>query len=451
MKLFVTLRTQTAKDMIQPDIHVGIVHAIELHFTLKGEYTWNGLPVKGKQTATYSPDGTILWNGKSFKELLFASSNEEDYFLLEDVIIGINFHWERKETQAFRSSLKLTTENEKVVAINILPVEQYLVSVISSEMKATAGLQYLKAHAVISRSWVLAQMENRQHPDSITDDAAATPPVTNANGEIEINRWYGRSAHTLFDVCADDHCQRYQGITRASNPTVEQAVNGTYGEVLTYDGQICDARFSKSCGGISEAYEYCWGNEPHPYLKPVRCLDDTHTLPDLTQETEAEKWLRSSPDAFCNTHDKKLLSQILNEYDLETKNFYRWTVDLTQEKLQDLIQEKQHIEMGKIKSITPLQRGYSGRISKLRIEGEKATLVIGKELEIRRTLSDTHLLSSAFVIDKTKDGFRLTGAGWGHGVGFCQIGGAVMTEKGYSYDRILSHYFTNASLTKLYQ
>lgn len=437
--------------MKQPDIHVGIVHAMKINFTLRGKYTLNDETVEGEQTAVYMPNGTISWQGKNYKELMFKSGCEQDSFLLHDVVIGINFHWERKETQVFRGSLKLLVEDNKVVAINVLPVEQYLVSVISSEMKATAGLQYLKAHAVISRSWVLAQMENRRHPIGVVDDSADAPAVSVTDKETMINRWYGRSAHTLFDVCADDHCQRYQGITRASNPTVEQAVRETFGEVLMYDGKICDARFSKSCGGVSEAYEYCWDDTQYAYLKPVRCWDGSkETVPDLRIETNAEQWIRKSPEAFCNTKDKKILSQILNEYDQETTNFYRWTVDLSQEKLQALILAKHHIEMGEIISIIPLKRGYSGRISKLKIEGEKHTLIIGKELEIRRTLSDSHLLSSAFVVDKLADGFRLTGAGWGHGVGFCQIGGAVMAEKGYAYDKILLHYFTNVSLTKLY-
>lgn len=439
--------------MNQPFIHVGIVHAVELHFTLQGHYKVNGIPVKGEQVAGYKPDGTICWQGHTYKELLFTSDGVEDSFLLHDVVIGINFHWERKETQIFRGNLKLLVEDEKVVAVNILPVEQYLVSVISSEMKATAGLQYLKAHAVISRSWVLAQMENRRHSAIVADDAAQAPAKQVTERETVINRWYGRSAHTLFDVCADDHCQRYQGITRATNPTVEQAVKETFGEVLTYNGQICDARFSKSCGGISEAYEYCWDDTPYPYLKPVRCWDDSSVkTPDLRIEANAVKWIREAPKAFCNTDDKKVLSQILNEYDQETTDFYRWTIDLSQQKLQSLIREKQHVETGTIIDIIPLKRGYSGRICKLMIKGEKHALVLGKELEIRRTLSDSHLLSSAFVVDKLENGsFRLTGAGWGHGVGFCQIGGAVMAEKGYSYDKILFHYFTNASLTKLYQ
>lgn len=438
--------------MKQPDIHVGIVHAVELHFALQGNYALNGVPVEGEQTAVYHPDGTILWQGKAYNELVFLSNNEEDSFRLHDVVIGIHFHWERKETQVFRGTLKLTVEDEKVVAINILPVEHYLMSVISSEMKATAGLEYLKAHAVISRSWVLAQMENRKHPADVADDRAAASAEDVTATETVVNRWYGRSAHVLFDVCADDHCQRYQGITRATNPAVEQAVRETFGEVLTFDGQICDARFSKSCGGISEAYEYCWDNHSHPYLQPVRCWEeDEDTLPDLRVEANAEEWIRKSPSAFCNTHDQQVLSQILNDYDRETPDFYRWTVTLTQAKLQVLIQEKQQVDMGKILSITPLKRGFSGRISQLKIKGEKHTLVIGKELEIRRTLSDSHLLSSAFIVDPLPDGsFRLTGAGWGHGVGFCQIGGAVMAEKGYAYDRILFHYFRGASLTQLY-
>lgn len=436
--------------MEQPQIHVGIVHAIELHFTLNGKYTLNGKSVTGEYVACYQPDGSILWNGGTYRELLFTSTGINDSFLLHDVVIGINFHWERKETQVFSGSLKLMMEDAKVVAVNILPVERYLVSVISSEMKATAGLQYLKAHAVISRSWVLAQIENRRYP-SVVDDSAEQPAVSAGDGNTVINRWYGRSAHVLFDVCADDHCQRYQGITRATNPAVEQAVKETFGEVLTYNGKICDARFSKSCGGVSEAYEYCWDDTLYPYLRPVRCDDEPgERLPDLRVEANAERWIRESPQAFCNTHDKKVLSQILNEYDQETTDFYRWRVRLTQEKIRSLILEKQHVDIGRVISLIPLERGFSGRISKLKIEGETRTLIIGKELEIRRTLSDSHLLSSAFVVDKEENDFLLTGAGWGHGVGFCQIGGAVMAEKGYSYDKILFHYFTNAMLKKLY-
>ncbi len=274
--------------------------------------------------------------------------------------------------------------------------------------------------------------------------------------ENEIIRWYDREDHTIFDVCADDHCQRYQGITKASSRQVADAVRATRGQVLAYDdGEICDARFSKCCGGVTEEFQYCWENTPKPYLLAVR--DGTGTMPhDLTKEANAEEWIRSAPDSFCNTSDRKVLSQVLNDYDQETPDFYRWHVTYTQEELAALIKEKTGTDFGGIVDLVPVERGKSGRICRLKIVGTKATLTIGKELEIRRTLSKSHLYSSAFVVDKegSKDGlperFVLTGAGWGHGVGLCQIGAAVMGEQGYGYDRILLHYYRGADIKKLY-
>ena len=268
-------------------------------------------------------------------------------------------------------------------------------------------------------------------------------------------RWYDREDHELFDVCADDHCQRYQGITRASNPIVREVIKETRGEVLMDNDTICDARFSKCCGGVTEKFENCWEPVPHSYLTALRD-GETPAYPDLTDEREAEQWIRTSPEAFCNTTDKEILSQVLNNYDQETTDFYRWKVEYTQEELSGLIHRKTGMDFGPIIDLVPLERGSSGRITKLKIVGVRRSFTIGKELEIRRTLSETHLYSSAFVVDK-KDirldipsRFILTGAGWGHGVGLCQIGAAVMGAKRYSYRKILTHYFPGASIEKRY-
>ena len=375
--------------------------------------------------------------------MLFEPLREEtDSFELLDVTIGINFHWERKENQRFHGALKFIVEDEKITGINVIHVEDYLTSVISSEMSATASLELLKAHAVISRSWLLAQIQKNKEIADI--NATYTASVQT---EKEFIRWYDREDHMHFDVCADDHCQRYQGITRASTEMVEQAIQATRGQALTYEDKICDARFSKCCGGAFEEFQYCWEDVKHPYLVKQRDSKKATFLPDLRIHSEAEKWIRTSPDAFCNTKEKRILSQVLNNYDQETTDFYRWKVEYTQEELAKLIFQRSGIDYGQVIDLIPIERGTSARISKLKIIGTKKTLIIGKELEIRRTLSPSHLYSSAFVVDKTevKNGipgkFILTGAGWGHGVGLCQIGAAVMGEQGYAYDEILLHYY----------
>jgi SpoIID/LytB domain protein len=342
---------------------------------------------------------------------------------------------------------------DKITAINILPVEDYLTSVISSEMSATSSLELLKAHAVVSRSWLFAQIEKRK---AMSDKGDGFFSFTKTKEEYI--RWYDREDHTIFDVCADDHCQRYQGITKASNATVAKAVKATRGQILIYDNKICDARFSKCCGGATEEFEYCWEDKHYDYLTAVRDadLEEARPLPDLTDEKEAERWIRKAPASFCDTHDKKILSQILNNYDQETTDFYRWKVRYTQEELAELIRKNTKTDYGDILDLIPVQRGTSGRICKLKIVGSEKTLTIGKELEIRRTLSNSHLFSSAFVVDKgeLKDGvpqwFLLSGAGWGHGVGLCQIGAAVMGEKGYAYDEILLHYYKGAEIKRFY-
>lgn len=438
----------------QPDVTVGIVSAQKIHFSLNKPYLAKGEKVLGEQVVEFS-EGGVLWNGNQYSQLTFHPQSADASFSLSDVTIGVNFHWERKETQTFLGTLRFVVESDKIVAINELPVEKYLESVISSEMSATSSLELLKAHAVISRSWLLAQMKKRREVAESGNNFFSF-----TKKEDTLIRWYDREDHTLFDVCADDHCQRYQGITKETSPHVAEAIRQTKGQILMDGDEICDARFSKCCGGITEEFQYCWEDTPKTYLTAVRdiALGVEHTLPNLTNEEEAEKWIRFNPPAFCNTQDKKILSEVLNDYDQETVNFYRWKETLSQEKLQQLIADKLKMDLGAILDMKVVERGKSGRISKLQIIGTEKTFTIGKELEIRRTLSDSHLLSSAFVVDKyDKDEqgvpqrFELIGAGWGHGVGLCQIGAAVMGEQGYHYDAILLHYYQGAEIKKLYK
>lgn len=438
----------------QPDVTVGIVSAQKIHFSLNKPYLAKGEKVLGEQVVEFS-EGGVLWNGNQYSQLNFHPQSADASFSLSDVTIGVNFHWERKETQTFLGTLRFVVESDKIVAINELPVEKYLESVISSEMSATSSLELLKAHAVISRSWLLAQMKKRREVAESGNNFFSF-----TKKEDTLIRWYDREDHTLFDVCADDHCQRYQGITKETSPHVAEAIRQTKGQILMDGEEICDARFSKCCGGITEEFQYCWEDTPKTYLTAVRdiALGVEHTLPNLTNEEEAEKWIRFNPPAFCNTQDKKILSEVLNDYDQETVNFYRWKETLSQEKLQQLIADKLKMDLGAILDMKAVERGKSGRISKLQIIGTEKTFTIGKELEIRRTLSDSHLLSSAFVVDKyDKDEqgvpqrFELIGAGWGHGVGLCQIGAAVMGEQGYHYDAILLHYYQGAEIKKLYK
>ena len=435
--------------MNEPVISVGIVNAQEIKFSLNMNYSAKGGTFRGEQVVTFN-EGGILWNGNHYQELTFTPIEEGASFSLYDVTIGINFHWERQETQIFQGTLKLVIEEGKITAINILPVEDYLISVISSEMKATSPLEFLKAHAVVSRSWLYAQIEKRNSLSGKEHGGF----FSLIKSDTEYVRWYDREDHTIFDVCADDHCQRYQGITKATEETVVEAVEATRGQVLMYNGRICDARFHKCCGGVTEEYETCWEDKHFPYLEAIRdSVPNKETpLPNLTQETEAEKWIRTSPRAFCNTQNKRILAHILNHYDQETTDFYRWQVRYSQAELAELIRTRTKIDFGDILELIPLQRGRSGRIIRLKIVGSKKTMCIGKELEIRRALSRSHLFSSAFVVDKeeVKDGvpssFLLTGAGWGHGVGLCQIGAAVMGERGYKYDEILLHYYPGANI-----
>ena len=448
----------------QPNVTVGIVSGQKIHFSLNKPYLAKGETVMGEQVVEFS-EGGVLWNGNQYSKLTFHPQSADASFSLSDVTIGVNFHWERKETQTFLGTLRFVVEADKICAINELPVEKYLESVISSEMSATSSLELLKAHAVISRSWLLAQMKKRREVA-----ASGNNFFSFVKKDDMLIRWYDREDHTIFDVCADDHCQRYQGITKETSPHVAEAIRQTLGQVLLDGEDICDARFSKCCGGETEEFQYCWEDTPKSYLTAVRDLvlgvkneeqEDSSRFTlhsSLQDEATAERWIRSNPPAFCNTTDKKILSQVLNDYDQETADFYRWKVTYSQEKLQQLFEEKLKMNFGAILDMKAVERGKSGRISKLQIIGTEKTFTIGKELEIRRALSDTHLYSSAFVVDKyDKDEqgvpqrFEIIGAGWGHGVGLCQIGAAVMGEQGYAYNDILLHYYQGAEIKQLYK
>ncbi len=403
----------------EPNVTVGIITASKINFTLNAPYVAKGEVIQGPQVVEFS-EGGILWRGTQYRNLTFTPQADDASFSLEDVTIGIDYHWERQETQTFEGTLRIVVEADKIVAINELPVERYLTSVISSEMSATASPEFLKAHAVISRSWLLAQMEKRRQHENGNDSFFSF-----IKKDDELIRWYDREDHTIFDVCADDHCQRYQGITKANNQHVADAISETRGQILTYDGEICDARFSKCCGGETEEFQYCWEDTPKPYLV-------------------------SFHDPYCCTADKQILSQVLNDYDQETIDFYRWEVTYTREQLSELINRKLKDDFGEIVDLIPLERGKSGRIWKLKIVGTKKTFTIGKELEIRRALSESHLYSSAFEVEKQGDQFILHGRGWGHGVGLCQIGAAVMGEQGKTYDEILLFYYRGAEIQRLY-
>ena len=439
----------------QPNVTVGIVSGQKIHFSLNKPYLAKGETVMGEQVVEFS-EGGVLWNGNQYSKLTFHPQSADASFSLSDVTIGVNFHWERKETQTFLGTLRFVVEADKICAINELPVEKYLESVISSEMSATSSLELLKAHAVISRSWLLAQMKKRREVA-----ASGNNFFSFVKKDDMLIRWYDREDHTIFDVCADDHCQRYQGITKETSPHVAEAIRQTLGQVLLDGEDICDARFSKCCGGETEEFQYCWEDTPKSYLTAVRDLVlgvKNEEYSSLQDEATAERWIRSNPPAFCNTTDKKILSQVLNDYDQETADFYRWKVTYSQEKLQQLFEEKLKMNFGAILDMKAVERGKSGRISKLQIIGTEKTFTIGKELEIRRALSDTHLYSSAFVVDKyDKDEqgvpqrFEILGAGWGHGVGLCQIGAAVMGEQGYAYNDILLHYYQGAEIKQLYK
>ncbi|WP_439181758.1 SpoIID/LytB domain-containing protein [Carboxylicivirga taeanensis] len=439
-----------------PVIQVGIQFKETIEFTLHGQFkTAGGITLTGKYTASKTQGGITISDGKDEINLQSGAAIEplksEAYFTLHKVTIGINFHWERDEDQSFKGGLKLLLENGKITAVNVLPVEDYLMSVISSEMSATSSLELLKAHAVISRSWLLAQIEKNKSLQADVDDYQSVHETNE-----EFIKWYDREDHLNFDVCADDHCQRYQGITRTTTDEVEKAVRATWGEVLMNGEAICDARFSKCCGGMVEKFENVWEPVNHPYLQafPDNDIDPKGFSLDLKVEENAESWMLGLPDAYCNTTDKEVLCQVLNDYDQETNDFYRWEVKYTQTEVSELVKKRTGIDFGLIQDLIPVERGDSGRLIKLKIVGDKKTLTIGKELEIRKALSESHLYSSAFIVQKHNENgttaFVLKGAGWGHGVGLCQIGAAVMGAKGHDYNAILMHYFRGAELKRRY-
>ena len=428
----------------QEILTVGVVSLPELSFNFKTPYTFLGNYYTGPHTAT-AKYGKILFEGNLYDEVYFKHTGAEGSFELNNVTIGVDFHWNRQETQLFPDDLKLIVENGKVTAVNCVGIENYLVSVISSEMSATNSMELLKAHCIISRSWILAQIQKNKELKAAGVDYSAC-----VDTDAERIKWYDREDHVNFDVCADDHCQRYYGLSRASTQAVRDAVDQTWGRVLTYGGKICDARFSKCCGGVYEEFKFCWEPKDVPYLVRRRDSATPADFPDLTVEENACKWILSEPDAFCNTKDQQILSQVLTNFDQETKNFYRWKVEYTVEELSELVRRRSGEDYGEILDLIPIARGTSGRLWKLKIVGSKKTKVIGKELEIRKTLSPSHLYSSAFVVEKQEGKFILHGAGWGHGVGLCQIGAAVMGAQGYKYDEILAHYFPGSIVEKKY-
>lgn len=418
----------------EPEINVGITGRRELRFALDGEFRVSGADTcaQGVHSVSYS-NGKICWNGRLYDSLLFEPCGADSVFELPDVTIGVNFHWQRDECQRFAGALKIIPGCDAgiCVAVNVIGVEEYLKSVISSEMSASASPALLRAHAVVSRSWLLRQLHDRGKHTCAEAEVWTRSRV----GQEELDefvKWYDREDHRQFDVCADDHCQRYQGITRQTTPAVAEAVEATAGMVLEYGGRICDARFSKCCGGVTETFASCWEDAPHPYLESVADSD-------------------ASGHSFCDTADREVLDAVLNSYDRETPDFFRWDVAYTPAELSELVCRRSGIDFGMIHDLVPLGRGASGRIVRLLVRGERRSIIVGKELEIRRWLSDTHLRSSAFEVERKPDGtFLLRGSGWGHGVGLCQIGAAVMGARGYGFREILSHYFPKAELVRLY-
>jgi len=446
--------------MTEPEVSIGIVNAPVIEFVLEGMYydkNYDEYPA-GKYKAYYEDLYVVILTPKLHRYKsedfnLRPANYDRCSLTIKDVVIGIQFHWQRKEDQRFRGALRFISGNKSIEAINIIPVEDYLHSVISSEMSASSSLELLKAHAIISRSWVLAQMEKRLKLNSKASVAHSFET------DDEIIRWYDSESHTAYDVCADDHCQRYQGITKVITPKAAQAIDATAGMVLTYKGNICDARFYKACGGFTENFENVWEPQQVPYLRSIRdfstCEHEQEW--DLTNEMQFNEWIDSDFPAFCETDDHEVLSQALLDYDKETTDFYRWRVTYSQAEITELIHKKSGIDFGNIIDLIPLERGKSGRLIKLKIIGTKKSITFGKELEIRKWLSKSHLYSAAFRVEKAMASnglpasFTLIGAGWGHGVGLCQIGAAVMASKSYTFDAILQHYFVNSDISVLYE
>ncbi len=444
----------------EPTVSVGILTEEKIVFELYGDFKTSGLKqtFSGRFNAEVKENRIICKKGEEkieiSDEIIFKPLDEDtDSFLIKDVTIGVKFHWERKEKQRFQGLLKLKKVADKIVVINILPLEKYLVSVISSEISSKSSIQLLKSHAIVSRSWILAQLEKTNPNEKQNEN-----DETFFESETEMIKWYDRKEHLLFDVCADDHCQRYHGVTKIFSNTALNAIDETRGIVLTFDDTICDTRYSKSCGGVTESFKNVWEPKEYSYLSSVvdyKYYPENYNL-NFSNENIARKWIKGNPSGYCNTSDQKILSQVLLDFDQETKDFYRWEVEYSQKELSDIIKSKSNIDFGEIIDLIPIERGDSSRLIKLKIVGTKKTLTIGKELEIRRILSNSHLYSSAIIIDKSviqnniPQKFIISGAGWGHGVGLCQIGAAVMASIGYQFDEILLHYFKDAKLKKIY-
>ena len=441
----------------EPIISVGILAAKQIEFELYGDFKSYGMrkTFNGRFTAEIVNDKIVFKQGAErlevTNEIIFEPQEMRlESFLIKNVVVGSKFHWQRKENERFIGSLKIIKDGSVITVINILPIEDYLISVISSEMSAKSSIEALKAYAIISRSWLFSQINKARESNEKRN--------TEFNSETEHLKWYDREEHKLYDVCNDDHCQRYHGITKVFSGVASQAIEFTRGIVLKYEDKICDARYSKCCGGISESFENVWEPIKHKYLKPVidHKFEPDNFETDLTIEKNAERWIKGHPPAFCNTNDKNVLLQILVDFDQDTKDFFRWQVEYKQEEIAKLIFEKSSLDFGDIIDLIPVERGASGRLSKLKIIGSNKTLIVGKELEIRKYLSPTHLYSSAIVIEKNGEEncipkkFTIYGAGWGHGVGLCQIGAAVMAAKGYMFDEILLHYFSGVKLKKIY-
>lgn len=433
---------------IQPTLKIGILKKSEIHFELFETYTLQNIPIEKGTYAIRKTQTGFMLNQKEYSDqnFILVPQKKDSIFTLHEVKIGIGFHWEQNETQSFKGALQFTAENDQIWAVNHITIEDYIKSVVSSEMNANAPIEFIKAHAIISRSWALAQLNADQHK---------TVPSKQIHTQTEISTWYDKDNHTLFDLCADDHCQRYQGVKRITNKQAIQAVDETYSMVLTNNKVLCDTRFSKCCGGISEDFENVWQPEKREYLSAIWDGNESKLLPNLTNENDFALWLKDSPKTFCNTADKKVLAAVLNDYDQTTNDFFRWNIKYSAEELTALVLKKSGIDFGTIKEISPLERGRSGRIIRLTITGEKTSRIIGKELEIRRIFSEKHLYSSAFTISKIIENnttyFQFQGAGWGHGVGLCQIGAAAMGISGYKYNEILLHYFKNTEITKWYE
>ncbi len=436
----------------EPRIRVGICEGCEnASIRLNGLFNMEGRPVTGLLRLA-AEDGKIRAVDEKGGEVLHERGillhpAPQATFTVYDVTIGVNFHWERKQEETFGGDVKfLISDADKITVINEVGLEEYLESVISSEMNPASPHEFLKAHAVASRSWLAAMLMRRREKNP--------PSKQDGPQEGEIVRWYDREEHIDFDVCADDHCQRYQGIGGVREGRAAEAVSATRGVFLIRDGEICDARYHKACGGLTEEFKTAWEDREVAYLSSVSDAAARHD-PVRTEE-EAKEWIGSRPDAYCNTKDEQILKQILPSFDQETENFFRWRVEYSRPELEEILKDKAGVDFGALYDLVPLSRGPSGRIYRLQIIGSKASLTVGKELEIRRLLSRSHLLSSAFTvsIEREPSGlplrFVLSGAGWGHGVGLCQIGAAVMANKGFTAVEILRHYFSGASLKKLY-